>query len=140
MLVSSFIGLDYEDISSFLHHKRNNILHMAIKAMDSKATIQCNKLLQLENSMLMHGIYNAETLEKLINTIHNIHNTTLSHERLFGGQQGSLMLKLLYAHSLGLYHYSINSLLYLRTIHDTYIALYRELITQLCRYTSTIRI
>ena len=84
--VSSFVGLAYEDISSFLHHKRNKALHKAIKAMDSKTTIQCNKLMQLENSMLMYGIYNAETLEKLINTVHNIHNTTSLHERLFAGE------------------------------------------------------
>ena len=56
--------------------------------------------------MLMYGIYNAETLEKLINTVHNIHNTTSSHERLLAGQQSSLTLKSLYAHSLGLHHYS----------------------------------
>ena len=43
-------------------------------------------------------------------------------------------------HSLGLDHYSINSLLYLRTIQDKYITLYRELITQLCIYASAIRI
>ena len=108
--------------------------------MNSKANIQCNKLVQLETSMLMFGIYNMETLEKLINTVHNIHNTTSSHERLFVGQQSSLTIKSLYAHSLGLHHYSINSLLYLRTIQDKYIALYRELITQLWIYTSAIRI
>ena len=60
-LVSSFIGLVYEGISSFLHHKRNKALHMAVKAMDNKANIQHNKLMQLENSMLMYGIYNMET-------------------------------------------------------------------------------
>ena len=38
--------------------------------MDSKTTIQHNKLIQLENSMLMYGIYNAETLEQIINTVH----------------------------------------------------------------------
>ena len=106
--------------------------------MDSKATIQHKKLLQLENSMLMYGVYNAEMLENLINTVHNIHNTTSLHERLLAGQQSSLSLKLLYAHSLGLPHYSINSLLYLRTIQDKYIALYRELITQLQMYASAI--
>ena len=71
--------------------------------------------------MLMYGIYNAEMLEKLINTVHNIHNTTST------GQQGCLTLSSLYANSLGLHHYSINSLLYLRTVQDNYIALYREL-------------
>ena len=87
--------------------------------MDSKTTIQCNKLIQLENSVLMFGIYNVETLEKVINTVHCIHNTTSSHEKLFAGKQSSLTLKLLYANALGLKHYSINSLLYLRNVWDS---------------------
>ena len=32
--------------------------------MDSKSTVQHNKLMQLENSVLMCGVYNEETLEK----------------------------------------------------------------------------
>ena len=36
-LVSRFIGLAYEDISSFLHHKQNNALHKADQAMDDKS-------------------------------------------------------------------------------------------------------
>ena len=76
----------------------------------------------------MYGIYNAETLEKPINTVPNIHNTTSSLERLFAGQQSSLTLRSLYANSLGLHHYSINLLLYLRTVQDKYIAPNRELI------------
>ena len=140
MLVSSFIGLAYEGISTFLHHKQNKALHKAVKAMDNKATIQCNKLMHLENSMLVYGIYNAETLEKLINTVHNVHNKTSLHERLFAGQHSSLTLKSLHAHSLGLHHFSINSLLYLKTIQDKCIALYRELISQLHTYATAIRI
>ena len=139
-LVSSFIGLAYECISSFLHHKQNKALHQAVKAMDNKATIQHKKLMQLKNSMLMYGIFNMETLDKLINTVHNIHNTTSSHERLFARQHSSLTMRLLYVHSLGLHHYSINSLLYFRIVQDKYIALYKELISQLCIYTSAIRI
>ena len=108
--------------------------------MDNKANIQHNKPMQLENTMLKYGIYNAETLEKLITTVHNIHNTTYSHERLFAGQHNPSIFRTLYAHSLGLHHYSINLLLYLGTIQDKYLALYRELITQLCLYASAIRI
>ena len=63
-LVSSFIGLAYEGISSFLHHKHNKALHKAVKVMESKTTIQHNKLIQLENLMFMYGIYNTETLKK----------------------------------------------------------------------------
>ena len=135
-LVPSFIGLAYEGISSFPHHRCNKALHKAVNAMDNKPNIQCNKLMQLENSMLVCGIYNMETLEKSINTVHNMHNKTSSHERLFVGQQGSNTFRPLYAHSLGLHHFSINSFLYLRTIQDKYITLYRELISQLCMYAS----
>ena len=69
--------------------------------MDNKTTIQHNKLMQLENLMLMYGVYNAETLEKLINTVHYIHNTTSSQKRLFTGHQSSLTLRSLYANLLG---------------------------------------
>ena len=108
--------------------------------MGTKATIQCNKLMQLENSMFTCGVYNAQTLENIINTVHHIHNTVSSHERLFAGQQSPLMHRSLYANTLGLQHYSITSLLYLRKVQDTYIALYKKLITQLHIYTMSIRI
>ena len=55
-LVSSFIGLAYEDVSSFLHHRRNKALHIAIRAMKNKVNIQNNKLIQLDNSMLMYSV------------------------------------------------------------------------------------
>ena len=108
--------------------------------MDRKTTIQCNKLMQLENSVLIYGVYNADTLEKLIDTVHQIHNTTSSHERMFAGQQRSLTLRSLYANTLGLQYYSINPLLYLMIVQDKYIALYKELITQLCIYVTSVRI
>ena len=31
--------------------------------MSNQANIQCNKLMKLDNTMLMSGIYNAETLK-----------------------------------------------------------------------------
>ena len=34
-LVSSFIGLAYEGISSFLHQKHKNVLHKAVNAMNN---------------------------------------------------------------------------------------------------------
>ena len=108
--------------------------------MNEKANIQHNKLMKLDSSMLMYGIYNAEMLEKLIKTVHRIHNTTSSHERLFAGQQNHSTFRILYAHSLGLQHYATNSLLYLRIIQDKHVALYRELITQLHTYVSAIRV
>ena len=108
--------------------------------MDNEINAQHNKLLKLDNTMLMYGIYNAETLEKLINTIHNIHNVTSSHERLFAGEHNRTLFRHLYTSNLGIQQYVFNSLLYLRVIQDKYISLYRELITQLKVYVSAIRI
>ena len=96
--------------------------------------------MKLDDTMLMYGIYNVEALEKLIKTVHEIHNITTSHEKLFAGKHNHSIFSILYAHSLGLQHFSTNSLLYLRIIQDKYISMYRELITQLHTYVSAIRI
>ena len=96
--------------------------------------------MKLDNTMLMYGIYNAETLEKLINTVHEIHNVTSSHEKLFAGEHNPSLFRVLYMDALGIQQYAINSLLFLRIIQDKYISLYSELITQLHIYVSTIRI
>ena len=71
-LVSTFIGLAYKGRSSFLQNKQNNALHKAVRAMNTKVNIQCNKLMKLDDTLLMYGIYNAETLEKLTKTVCNI--------------------------------------------------------------------
>ena len=140
IIVSSFIGLAYKGISSFLNNRRHKALHKAVKALHSKTTIQCNKLIQLENSMLMYGIYNTETLEHLINIVHYIHNTTSSHEELFTGQQSLITLRSLYVNVQGIQHYSINSLLYLRTVQDKYVSVYKKFITQTYIYAADIRV
>ena len=98
---------------------------MAIKAMENKVNIQYNKLTQLDNSMLMYSVYNTETLEKLINTVHNIHNTTSSHERTIC-QTAELTDTQLSICTLPRFIPLLHKLsLYLRTIQDKYIALYR---------------
>ena len=108
--------------------------------MSNQADIQHNKSIKLDNTMLMYGIYNAETLEKLINTVQEIHNVTSSHEKLFVGEHDPMFFRLLYTDVLGIQQYAFNSLLFLRVIQDKYISLYRELITQLHSYVSAIRV
>ena len=108
--------------------------------MNNQANIQYNKLIKLDNTMLMYGIHNAEILEKLINTVQEIHNVTSSHEKLFAGKHNPIIFRLLYMDALGIQQYEFNSLLFLRVIQDKYISLYRELITQLQSYVSAIRV
>ena len=86
--------------------------------MDSRTTIHQNKLMHLEDSMVMYGIYNAETLEKLINTVHHMQKFTSQNEKLFSGQLVTVIIQPIYANLQGIQHYSINSLLYLRTIKE----------------------
>ena len=80
-LVSGFIGLGYECISSFLHNRRHKALHKAVKEMEMKVYLHHNKCIHIEDSMVMWSIYNAETLEKLITTVHMMHNITTLNER-----------------------------------------------------------
>ena len=54
--------------------------------MSSKVDIQRNKLIHLENTLVMYGVYNAETLEKLIKTVHVLHSRQSMYEKLFAGQ------------------------------------------------------
>ena len=44
-LISGFIGLAFEGISSFLHHKRHNALKKAVKAMSISTDTHRNKLM-----------------------------------------------------------------------------------------------
>ena len=108
--------------------------------MGNEASIQHNKLIKLDNTMLMYGIYTAEMLEKLINTVHEIYNVTSSHKKLFVGEHNSTLFRMLYTDALGIQQYATNSLLFLRIIQDKYLSLYRELIMQLCTYVSAIRV
>ena len=98
--------------------------------METKTDIQHNKIMHLEDSMVMYGIYNTEMLEKLLDTVHYIHNKTTTNEKLFTGDLSTAHMW--YVNKQGIKHYAINSLLYLRTIIDKYIKMYKEFITQLC--------
>ena len=109
-------------MKGFLVFFRNNVMI----AMNSEADFQCNKLLKLDNTMLMYGICYAEALEKLINTVQELHNVTSSHERLFAREHNPTLFRILYMNALGVQQYAFNSLLFLRIVQDKYISLYKE--------------
>ena len=92
----------------------------------------------MEDSTVMYGIYNSQTLEKLITTIHKMHNSTTPNEKLFAGKLDSWYIWYLTKDAVG--HYAINSLLYLRTLREKYVKMYEEFINQLCMYAKAIRI
>ena len=65
-IISGFVGLAFGGISSFVHNRRYKAMHKVGSAMSIKIDIQRNKLMHLENTLVMYGVYNTETLEKLI--------------------------------------------------------------------------
>ena len=71
-LITCFIELAYEGISNFLHYRRQKALQKAVHVMKNKVDIQHNKIFHLEDSMVMYGVYNSDTLVDLIQFINCI--------------------------------------------------------------------
>ena len=85
-VASKVIGLAYEGISSFLHHKRHKALHKAVAVMNKRADIQCNQTHHSEDTMIMYGVYNSDTLADPIHTVHRMHSFTTWNEKTFTGK------------------------------------------------------
>ena len=109
--------------------------------MSSRVDIQRNKLIHLENTLVMYGVYNAETLEKFIKTVHALCSRQSMYEKLFAGQETKAYkyYSQMYGDH-GIQQYAINSMLYLQMIKDKYIEMYNEFISQLHNYAKAIRI
>ena len=105
--------------------------------MENKANIQWNKLMHLEDAMVMYGVYNAESSE-LVNMVHIMHINTTSNEKVFVGDFSSAFTW--YVNQKEVLHYAINTLLNLRTLREKYVKMYEEFIMQLCIYAKAIRI
>ena len=85
-VASKVIGLACEGISSFLHHKRHKALHKAVAVMNKRADVQCNQIHHLEDTLIMYGVYNSDTLKDLIDRVHRMQNFTTWNEKTFAGK------------------------------------------------------
>ena len=81
-IASKVIGLVFEGISSFLHHKRHKALHKAVNVINCKSEIDHNRVYHLEETMIMYGKYNSDTLMELVKTVHQIQNVTTWKEKI----------------------------------------------------------
>ena len=109
--------------------------------MPIQRDIQRNKLMHLENTLVMYRIYNTETLEKLVKKVHVLHSRQSSYKSLFAGKTSAAykFYSQMYG-TWGIQHYTINSMLYLHTVKDKYIKIYNEFISQLHIYAKAVRI
>ena len=100
-----------------------------------------NKHMHLENTLVMYGIYNIATLEKLVKMVNALHSRQSLYESLFTGQTSAAYEAYSQMHgTCGIQHYTVNSMLYLYTIKDKYIKFYNEFISQLHIYAKAVRI
>ena len=60
LLITGFIGLAYKGISSYLHNNRQKVLHKAFVEQQNKVNLWQNKIIHLEDSIVMYSIYNSE--------------------------------------------------------------------------------
>ena len=132
------VGLAFEVISSFLHHKRHKALKKAIKQIKERQNTECNRVYHLEDTMIMYGKYNSNTLTNLINMVHRMHNFTSLKEKLFVGKMNEWLRQELICYK-NEHSYSISTLLFL-TIKEKYVGMYERFITELKSYFKAIRI
>ena len=126
---SKVIGLAYEGISCFLHHRRHKALHKVVSVMNKKTDIQHNRIHHLEDTMIMYGVYNSDTLTDLIDTVHRMPNFTTWNEKTFAEKLHDWME--LYSQDEGVCNYAINSVLFLTTIQEKYVKMYERFIEEL---------
>ena len=61
-LVTGFIRLAYEGVSSSLHNTGQTVLKETFIAMENQVNLERNKVFHLEDSMVMYSIHNSDTL------------------------------------------------------------------------------
>ena len=113
-VASKVIGLACEGISSFLHHQRCKALHKVVAVKNKKTDVQCNRIHHLEDTMIMYGVYNSDTLNDLIDTVHRMQNFTTWNGKTFAGKLYNWME--IYSQDEGMHNYAINSVLFLTTV------------------------
>ena len=85
--------------------------------MKEKVNLQHNSVYQLEDTMIMYGKYNSDTLMDLINSVHHIQNLTSWKEKMVKGKMTDWVKKEL-AKSKDEYAYSVDTILFLTTVRE----------------------
>ena len=82
--------------------------------------IEHNRIYHLEDTVIMYGKYNSNTLTNLIDMVHRMPNLTSVKERLFVGRVNE-WLKQQLTHYNDEHSHSITTLLCHRTINEKYV-------------------
>ena len=138
-IASKVIGLTFEGILSFLHHKRDKALQKAVNIINSRSEINHNRVYHLEDTMIMYYKYNSDTLMELVKTVHQMQNVTTWKGKIFVSEKNE-WLKLTLADIHNEFDYSIDAVLFLTTMKEKYVRMYEKFIAELRSYSKAIRI
>ena len=133
------ICLAFEDISSFLHHKRHKALQKAVNIINSRSEIDHNRVYHLGDTMIMYGKYNSDTLMELVKTVQQMQNVTTWKEKIFVSKMNE-WLKHTLADIHNEFDYSIDDMLFLTTVKEKYVRMYEKFMDELKSYSKAIRI
>ena len=106
--------------------------------IEKKTNLQHSQIHHLEDTMIMYGVYNSDTLTALIRTVHNMQNATTWTERTFAGKLNQIYQ--VYLNEEGAHNFAINSILFLTTVREKYVKMYGRFIEELKVYSKAIRI
>ena len=106
--------------------------------MNKKTDVQCKRIHHLEDTMIMCGVYNSDTLKDLIDTVHRMQNFTTGNEKTFAGKLHDWME--IYSQDEGMHNYAINSVLFLTTVQEKCVKMYERFIEELKLYSRAVRV
>ena len=98
--------------------------------MENRADIQQNIIYHLEDTVIMCGAYNSDTLSDLIDPVHKMHNSTTIREKKFAGVLHEWLRDEL-VRSNNEYNYTIDSLLFLTMVKEKHVQVYEWFILEL---------
>ena len=91
-----------------------------VNVLNSKSNIDSNGVYHLEDTMIMYGKYNSDTLMELVNMVHQMQNATTWKEKVFVSKMNEwLKCKLEDIHSE--FDYSIDPVLFLTMVKEKYV-------------------
>ena len=106
--------------------------------VNKKTDVKHNRIHHLEDTMIMCGVYNSDTLTDLIDTVHRMQNFTTWNKKTFTGKLHDWME--IYVQDEGMCNYSIKSVLFLTTIREKYMKMYERFIEEVKLYSKAIRV
>ena len=113
-------------------------MNKVVTVMEKKTDLQKNQICHLEDTMIMYGIYNSDMLTALINTVQNMQNVTTWKERTFARKLTQMYQ--FYLNEESAHNFAISSILFLTTVREKYVKMYKRFIEELKNYSKVIRI